>query len=97
MLEVDPFVFGVPARFESPQAVVEALIPYVERELARGTRLNAITRHLLGLFRGLPGARAFRRHLTTEAVKPGAGSATLRAALALLRPLDVPLVRSTAA
>jgi tRNA-dihydrouridine synthase A len=45
-------------------------------------RLNQITRHILGLFAGQPGARAFRRHLATEAVKPGAGLETLRAAVA---------------
>ena len=49
-------------------------MPYIERELARGARLHAITRHVLGLFHGVPGARAFRRHLATEAVKPGAGA-----------------------
>jgi tRNA-dihydrouridine synthase A len=97
LLDVDPFLFGVPAPFDSPQAVAHALIRYIERELARGTRLNAVTRHVLGLFRGMPGARAFRRHLATEAVKPGAGSATLRAALALLRANDGLLVQSSAA
>jgi tRNA-dihydrouridine synthase len=50
----------------------------------RGTRLAAMTRHVLGLFRGVPGARAFRRHLATEAVKPGAGVDVLLHALSLL-------------
>ena len=67
LLAVDPLLFGEPARFASPRAAAEALIPYIERELARGTRLHAMTRHVLGLFRGVPGARAFRRHLATEA------------------------------
>jgi tRNA-dihydrouridine synthase A len=84
LLAVDSMLFGEAAPFESPQTAAAALIPYVERELLRGTRLNAITRHALGLFRGLPGARAFRRELASEAVKPGAGVATLRAALALV-------------
>jgi tRNA-dihydrouridine synthase A len=60
------------------------LIPYIERELERGVRLHAITRHVLGLFRTAPGARAFRRHLATEAVKPGAGAAVMADALALV-------------
>ena len=47
-------------------------------------RLHAITRHVLGLFRAVPGARAFRRHLATEAVKPGAGAAVMADALALV-------------
>src|SRR2546421_237663 len=84
LIDVDPFLFGVPAQFVSPQAVAQALIPYVEGELARGTRLHAITRPVLGLFRGMPGSRAFRRHLATEAIKPGSGIATLCAALARL-------------
>jgi tRNA-dihydrouridine synthase A len=90
LLDVDPLLFGSPPQFASLDALTQALIPYIERELARGTRLNAMTRHLLGLFRGVPGARAFRRYLATEAVKPGAGIATLRAALALVRAGDAP-------
>ena len=84
LLAVDPQLFGVPAPFPDLNAAAVALIPYVERELARGVRLHAITRHVLGLFRGVPGARAFRRYLATEAVQPGADAATFRAALALL-------------
>ena len=88
LLEVDPLLFGEPARFASPREAAEALIPYLERELARGTRLHAVTRHVLGLFRGVPGARAFRRHLATEGVKPGADAHTFRAALALVVDMD---------
>ncbi len=84
LLDVDPLVFAEPAPFASPRAAAEAIIPYIERELGRGTRLSAITRHMLGLFRGVPGARGYRRHLATEAVKPGAGADVLVAALALI-------------
>jgi len=97
LLEVDPLLFGEPARFASPREAAEALIPYLERELARGTRLHAITRHVLGLFRGVPGARAFRRHLATEGVKPGADARTFRAALALVVDLDGRTVHTAAA
>ena len=97
LLEVDPLLFGEPARFASPREAAEALIPYLERELARGTRLHAITRHVLGLFRGVPGARAFRRHLATEGVKPGADAHTFRAALALVVDLDARTVHTAAA
>lgn len=86
LLAVDPAIFGEPARFASAREAAEAIVPYIERELARGTRLHAITRHLHGLFQGVPGARAFRRHLATEAVKSGAGVDVYRAALAHLRP-----------
>jgi tRNA-dihydrouridine synthase A len=84
LLAVDAQVFGEPAPFSDPRAAAVALIPYIERELARGVRLHAITRHVLGLFRGVPGARAFRRHLATEAVKASADAVTFREALALV-------------
>jgi tRNA-dihydrouridine synthase A len=84
LLEVDPLVFGGTAPLQTPKEAAQALIPYLEHELARGTRLSAITRHMLGLFRGVPGARAFRRHLATYAVKPGAGTDVLVEALAHL-------------
>jgi len=84
LLDVDPRVFGAPATFASLREAAEAFIPYIERELARGARLPAMTRHVLGLFRGMPGARGFRRHLSTEAFKPGADAGVYRAALALI-------------
>jgi tRNA-dihydrouridine synthase A len=84
LLAVDPLIYSAPAPFASPKDAIEAFIPHVERELARGTRLHAMTRHLLGLFQGAPGARAFRRHIATQAVKPGAGIAVLREAADLV-------------
>ena len=84
LLAVDSLIYGAPAPYASPKAALEAFIPYVERELARGTRLHAMTRHILGLFQGVPGARAFRRHIAINAVKPGAGIAVLRDALSLV-------------
>jgi tRNA-dihydrouridine synthase A len=84
LMAVDPALFGEPARFAGTKAAAEAFIPYIEGELAAGTRLHAMTRHILGLFRGVPGARAFRRHLATQAVKPAAGVDVLREALALV-------------
>jgi tRNA-dihydrouridine synthase A len=92
LLAVDPLLFGEPARLASPKAAAEALIPYIERELVRGVRLHAVTRHVLSLFRGFPGARAFRRHLATEATKPAADAATFRAAIALIADLDAQTV-----
>jgi tRNA-dihydrouridine synthase A len=97
LLAVDPVLFGAGAPFASAKAAAEALIPYLERELLRGTRLHAVTRHILGLFRGVPGARAFRRHLATEAVKPGAGIAAFRAALALVVDTDTQMAHTAAA
>jgi tRNA-dihydrouridine synthase A len=88
LIEVDPRLFGSAAPVPAPKAAAEAFIPYIERELARGTRLAAMTRHVLGLFRGVPGARAFRRHLATQAVKAGAGAQVLADALAFLADGD---------
>jgi len=84
LLQVDPLFYGQPAPFASPKETALALIPYIERELAKGARLHSITRHVLGLFRSVPGARAFRRHLAVEAVKPGASAAVMADALALV-------------
>ena len=97
LLAVDPVLFGEDAPFATPPAAAEALIPYIERELARGVRLHAVMRHILGLFRGVPGARAFRRHLATQAVKPGAGIAAFRDALALVVDMDVQMAHTAAA
>ena len=84
LLAVDPDFFGEPAPFASVREAGLALIPYIEHELAKGVRLSSITRHVLGLFRAVPGARAFRRHLATEAVKAGAGASVMADALALV-------------
>jgi tRNA-dihydrouridine synthase A len=86
LLAADPLLFGAPAPAASARGALEALVPYIERELAHGTRLHAVTRHVLGLFNGVPGARAFRRHLATNAVKPGAGTEVIADALAFLPP-----------
>ena len=97
LIEVDTRLFGEPASFATAKAAAAALIPYVERELARGTRLHAMTRHILGLFHGVPGARALRRHLAVHAVRPGAGAGVLADALALVHDGDLDLPRIVAA
>ena len=61
--------------------VVDLMIPYIQRQLSTGTELKNITRHLLGLFAGQPGARAWRRYLSEKAHLPGAGVEVLHAAL----------------
>jgi tRNA-dihydrouridine synthase A len=81
LLQADPFFFNEEAPFAGPVEAIGAFIPYVEARLAEGVPLHAMTRHLLGLFNGLPGARAWRRHLAVEAVKPGADASVLYAAL----------------
>ena len=73
-----------PSRFE----IVERLLPYIERELAAGTPLRAITRHILGLFNGLPGARAWRRHLSEAAHRPGADARVVLDAMAAVQAAE---------
>jgi tRNA-dihydrouridine synthase A len=85
LLTVDPELFGEAAPYATMKDVFEAMTPYIEAELAAGTRLHSITRHFVGAFHGVPGARAFRRHLAENGVKPGAGVNVLRDAIALVR------------
>jgi tRNA-dihydrouridine synthase A len=84
LLDVDPELFDVAAPFATMKNVFEAMLPYIESELSRGTRLHSITRHFVGAFHGVPGARAFRRHLAEHGVKAGAGVDVLKAAIALV-------------
>jgi tRNA-dihydrouridine synthase A len=81
LLRVDPELFGEPAPVGGSLEALAAYAPYVEAQLAGGARLHDMTRHLLGLFAGQPGARLYRRHLATDAVKRGAGLAVLQAAV----------------
>jgi tRNA-dihydrouridine synthase A len=84
LLAADPTFFDEAPRFAAPSDAALALIPYIERELAQGVRLHNITRHLHGLFRGVPGARAFRRSLAGAAANPQAGAELLATALSLV-------------
>lgn len=86
LLEVDPRVFGEATAPLSRCAAVETFMDYMGAELRQGVPLHAMTRHMLGLFNGWPGARAWRRHLSTEGVKPQAGLEVVRTALRLVRP-----------
>jgi tRNA-dihydrouridine synthase A len=85
LLGVDAELFDAPAPFPDAFAAVDAYHPYIERELGRGERLANITRHMLGLFAGMPGARAYRRRLALEAVRPGAGLEVLTGAVSEVR------------
>jgi tRNA-dihydrouridine synthase A len=82
LLKVDPELYHSPAPISDAYAALEAFYPYIEARLVEGTALHTMTRHLLGLFQGRPGARAFRRHLATEGVKRGANLDVLRDAIA---------------
>jgi len=78
---VDGELFGDHYPVKSRQEVVQALIPYVQQHLQQGGRLNNISRHILGLFHGEKGARAWRRHISENATKPGVDEQVLLRAL----------------
>jgi tRNA-dihydrouridine synthase A len=85
LLNVDPWIFDAPAPFADAFEALEAYEPYVARELEKGARLADMTRCLLGLFPGRPGARVYRQRMSMLATRPGAGLATLREAVAAVR------------
>jgi tRNA-dihydrouridine synthase A len=81
LLQVDQQFFGETAPFPDAFAAVTGYLPYIERELGKGEKLSNMTRHMLGLFAGLPGARSFRRKLALEAVRPAADVNVLTSAV----------------
>lgn len=81
LLDVDPELFGEAQPHATMKDALEALIPYIERQLAQGLRLHAITRHLIGSYQGVPGARAFRRYLSEFGVRPDADAGVLLKAM----------------
>ena len=89
--QVDRRLFGEDGEDVGPHEAVERYLPYVERQLARGVHLAAMTRHMLGLFHGMPGARSWRRILTIEGVKLGAGVEVIEAGLNALRSAEMKL------
>ncbi len=82
LLGVDLAIFGEAAPFDDPFEALEAFVPAIAAGLARGERLHDYTRHLIGMFAGLPGARLYRRVLASEGVRGDAGLEVLRAAVA---------------
>ena len=82
--EVDHRFFGEPMRAIDLTQVMTAMAAYAENELKKGARLNQITRHMLGLANGRPGARTFRQILSVDAARRGAGPEMMLRALAAL-------------
>ena len=87
---VDRRIFADPDAPVAPSraAAVHALLPYVERALSRGVPLRSIARHLVGLYQGVPGARAWRRMLSDSRLLKGAGPELLLAALSAVEPAE---------
>jgi tRNA-dihydrouridine synthase A len=90
LAEVDGRLFGDDCPAPTRRETLEALLPYVERHLARGGRLNNVTRHLLGLYHGRPRARAFRRHLSERAPRDGADIEVLLQAIRIVEGEAMP-------
>lgn len=84
LAQVDSQLFGAEQPSLSRDHVIAGLLPYVEQQLTRGANLNHISRHVLGLYQGVPGARKFRRHLSENAYKKTAGVEVLREAFELV-------------
>lgn len=84
---VDRGIYGDAAAQASREDLVHAMLPYIKEQMARGVRLNAISRHMLGLYHGQPGARAWRRYISERSHLPGADDSLLLAAAAQMRQL----------
>lgn len=91
LLDVDARFFGDEAR--AMEGALEGYIQYIERQLALGVPLNTLTKHMLGLFSGQPGGRLFRRHLSENATRRGAGIEVLLEALSKISRLSLPRLR----
>jgi len=78
LASVDQHYYHAKTPMLTREEIVKAMLPYIDRHLVRGGRLHQITRHMVGLFHGVDGARVWRQWLSTECVKPGADSAVLR-------------------
>lgn len=88
LAEVDSRLFGQADPVRSREEAVEKLLPWVREAHGQGLPVKVVTRHILGLFNGLPGARSWRRHLSEKAVLPGAGPEILEEALALVQAAE---------
>ena len=89
----DRRIFGAPESGPSREEVLDRLIPYAAAYLESGGRLADITRHILGLFQAMPGARAWRRHLSEYAHRPGAGVEVIRNAASRV-PAEIRALRA---
>ncbi|MEZ9139459.1 MULTISPECIES: tRNA dihydrouridine(20/20a) synthase DusA [unclassified Shewanella] len=93
LAKVDQLIYGEEKPVITREQVIEQMMPYIEQHLKDGGRLNHITRHMIGLFQGLPGSRGWRRHLSENAHKAGAGVSVIWDAVARMEqsrpPADV--------
>ncbi|MCL4766366.1 MAG: tRNA dihydrouridine(20/20a) synthase DusA [Hyphomicrobiaceae bacterium] len=97
LAEVDRRFFGAAEPPVTRREAIERLVPYIERHLAAGGRLNAVSRHVLGLYHAQPGGRAFRRHLSGPGLRDSTGLHALEKALAAVSPTGAVSYRRAAA
>ena len=88
MAEVDAGFFGIESCSMTRVEVLEAMYPYIESQLNKGANLNHMSRHMLGLFQGIPGARQWRRYISENAFKPNAGIEVLQSAFTKIQALQ---------
>lgn len=81
---IDQALFDPQCAVITPHQAVEAMFPYIENELAAGTHLNHITRHMVGAFQGCKGAKQWRRYLSENAHKPNVGLEVVQTALSFV-------------
>ena len=86
LADVDNLFYGTKKPKKSRSEILERLYPYIEQEINDGAQLKYISRHILGLFQGMPGARAWRRHISEQAFKPGAGVDVIKTAARFVIP-----------
>lgn len=89
LAEVDQQIFGLDAPVKKRSEVIFEMFPYIEQQLSQGAYLGHITRHMLGMFQSMPGARQWRRHISENAHKAGAGIEVVEAALAKIPYQDL--------
>src|SRR5699024_1021567 len=85
LLDVDQQLFDEPPTKQTAIQVIESLLPYIEQQLSQGVHLNHITRHVLGLFQGVRGAKQWRRYLSEHAHKKGADCRVVEMALSFVK------------
>ena len=93
LAEMDNIIFNDPAKQKSRPEILDEYIEYIRQQLTTGVTLNSMTRHILGLYQGQPGARVFRRHLSENAHKPGADAKILKEAIEMVTVIERNAIR----
>ncbi|WP_375267503.1 tRNA-dihydrouridine synthase, partial [Planktotalea sp.] len=84
LMDADHVIYGAPKRERAREDIVTAMLPYIDAHIAKGGKLGQVTRHMLGLFAGKPGARYWKRHLSENAHKLDAGAHTVVDAIEMM-------------